>query len=90
MHDVEDGHILVAAASSTTGKDPSPILLWQWKATRNMGKDKVDSGRWMIASVLEFVVKAMIVLAAVAYVLGWAKDVVSPNTTSALSSLNEY
>lgn len=55
-----------------------------------MGKDKVDSGRWMIASVLEFVVKAMIVLAAVAYVLGWAKDVVSPNTTSALSSLNEY
>jgi hypothetical protein len=64
VHDRDDTVIIATASSSTPG--PSVIRLWLWKPVSNDGKEK---SLWGFARGLEWFLKLLITMAAVAYII---------------------
>jgi hypothetical protein len=67
VHDRDDTVIIATASSSTPG--PSVIRLWLWKPVLNDGKEKSPNQRWGFARGLEWFLKLLITMAAVAYII---------------------
>jgi hypothetical protein len=67
VYDRDDRVIIATASSSTSG--PSVIRLWFWKPVSNDGKEKWSNQRWSFASGLEWFLKLLITMAAVAFVI---------------------
>ena len=67
MHDRDDAVIIATASSSTPG--PSVIRLWLWKPVSNDGREKCSNQRWGFAKGLEWFLKLLITMAAVAYII---------------------
>ena len=67
MHDRDDTVIIATASSSTSG--PGVIRLWRWKPFSNDGREKWSNQRWGFARGLEWFLKLLITMAAVAYIV---------------------
>jgi len=67
VHDHDDTVIIATASSSTSG--PSVIRLWLWKPVSNDGREKLSNQGWGFARGLEWFLKLLITMAAVAYII---------------------
>ncbi len=67
VHDRNDAVIIATASSSTPG--PSEIRLWLWKPVANNGREKWSDQLWAFFRGLEWFLKLLITMAAVAYVI---------------------
>ena len=67
VHDRDDTVIIATASSSLSGL--SVIRLWLWKPVSNEGRKKWLNQRWGFARGLEWFLKLLITMAAVAYII---------------------
>ena len=65
MYDEEAGVMIASASASSNG--PSPIHLWRWTPKDRTNKDQND-GSWSAVRIMEFIVKVVVIVAAVAYI----------------------
>jgi hypothetical protein len=70
VHDRDDAVIIATASSSTPG--PSVIRLWLWKPDASNGREWLNQ-RWAFVTGLEWLLKLLIMIAAVAYVINMFK-----------------
>jgi disulfide bond formation protein DsbB len=63
---LEDGGVLIAGASATASSGPYAIVVWKWGANQKAGDQDVD-GRWTTWKVIGFLMKVVVVIAALAY-----------------------
>lgn len=66
MRDLEDGGVLIAGASATASSGPYAIVVWKWGSNQKAGDQDVD-GRWTTWKVIGFLMKVVVVIAALAY-----------------------
>jgi len=63
VHDGDESVMIATASASSIGQ--TAIRIWEWKAPK---KSKASNGRtWSIAVTLEWLLKAVVVMAASAY-----------------------
>jgi hypothetical protein len=67
VHDCNDTVIIATASSSISG--PGMIQLWLWKPVSNDGREKWLNQRWTFVKGLEWFLKMLIMMAAIAYVI---------------------
>jgi hypothetical protein len=78
VRDVTNGGVLIATASASASSGPCVISVWQWRSKENEDEDweGVAGGGWTLYEVVGFLVKLVVVFAAVAYVAGLVKQAV--------------
>jgi len=62
---LEDGGVLIASASATASSGHA-IVVWQWGSNKKTADQDVD-GRWTTWKVVGFLMKVVVVIAALAY-----------------------
>jgi hypothetical protein len=62
----EDAGVTIASASASSN-GPSPIHLWRWTPKDRTNKDQNDGG-WSAVRIMEFIMKAIVIVAAAAYI----------------------
>ena len=70
VHDGEESVMIATASASSIGQ--TAIRLWEWKAPK---KSKVSNGKtWSIAVTPEWLLKAVVVMAASAYFINVIRE----------------
>ena len=67
--DMENGVVLIASASATASLGPNAILVWQWGSNKKAGDQEVVDGGWTTGKGIGFLIKLVVVIAAMAYLV---------------------
>jgi hypothetical protein len=78
VHDGNESVLIATASASSVGQ--TAIRLWQWKAPK---KSKASNGRtWSIAGTFEWLLKAVVVMAATGYFINVIREHFSSSCAS--------
>jgi hypothetical protein len=72
---MENGVVLIATASASTSSGSRAIRLWQWRSKENR-EEEVAGEEWTFCEAIGLLMKLVVVLAAVAHVVGLVKQAV--------------
>jgi hypothetical protein len=73
---VANGVVLIATTWASASSGPCVIRVWQWRSKDDdWGEEGAEEG-WTLCEVVGFLVKLMVVCAAIAYVAGFVKQAV--------------
>jgi hypothetical protein len=76
VQDLDDGAVLIATASATVSSGNSVIQMWRWKTKQNTGREELVGGGWTFWEIMEFVLKLVVVMAAMSYSMDLVKHTV--------------
>jgi hypothetical protein len=74
VRDVENGVVLVATASASASSGPCAIKVWQWRSKKD--REEVTGEGWTLCEMVGFLVKLVVVFAAIAYLVGLIRQAV--------------
>jgi len=67
VRDMENGMVLIASASATASSGPYAIVVWRWGSNQKCGDQEVVDGGWTTWKVIGFLIKLVVVIAAMMY-----------------------
>ena len=73
---MENGLVLITAASATASLAPCAVVRWQWRSNEKSSMQEVMCEGWTIGEVAKLLFKVMVVFAAMAYVWGLIEQTV--------------
>jgi hypothetical protein len=75
VRDGENGVVLIATASASASSGPCAIRVWQW-SSKEGDREEVTGEGWTLNEMVVFLVKLVVVFAAMAYFVGLVEQAV--------------